>query len=264
MSHTLELLETIEHGTVAGYRAGCHGSAISCGGAVSCQTVFIRYQADWGFRKRVDAGESPSDIVLGELAELDAVRARDKAANRKAKAKGARTNEARLAKRARQSKPKVSRTPVHERLAREIADLSAQRVPVREIAERLQVSMTTVTRARRTLGVSTSARELVDRDEVVRLYGERYSDTAIGAMLGASNSAIGHIRRQLGLEKLRSPRPAPDSAQGRRERVVRDLHALGKTDAEIGAAIGISQTAAYHARERIGLPKNPKIRKGQS
>lgn len=260
MSHTLELLAEIDHGTVAGYRAGCHGSAVSCGGAVSCQTVFIRYQADWGFRKRIDAGEDAIGIFAAELADAENVKARDNAANRKAKAKGARTNEARLAKRARQSKPKASRTPVHERLAREIADLSAQRVPVREIAERLQVSMTTVTRARRTLGVSTSARELVDRDEVVRLYGERYSDTAIGAMLGASNSAIGHIRRQLGLEKLRSPRPAPDSAQGRRERVVRDLHALGKTDAEIGAAIGISQTAAYHARERIGLPKNPRIK----
>lgn len=61
-----DLLEDgFPHSTVQGYKAGCRGR--SCIGVVengiSCADAFARYQGDYGFRKKVDAGMSPKEIV---------------------------------------------------------------------------------------------------------------------------------------------------------------------------------------------------------
>jgi hypothetical protein len=66
-----DLLEDgFPHSTPQGYKAGCQGR--SCPGAVdngiSCADSFARYQGDYGFRKKVDAGMSPKEIVAAERA----------------------------------------------------------------------------------------------------------------------------------------------------------------------------------------------------
>lgn len=56
------------HSTKEGYRAGCRGRA--CPGVaengISCAEAYSRYQGDYGFKKRVDAGMSASEIVAEE------------------------------------------------------------------------------------------------------------------------------------------------------------------------------------------------------
>lgn len=64
-----DLLEDgFPHSTPEGYKAGCRGR--SCIGVVengiSCADAFARYQGDYGFRKKVDAGMSPTEIVAEE------------------------------------------------------------------------------------------------------------------------------------------------------------------------------------------------------
>lgn len=70
-----DLLEDgFPHSTPEGYRSGCQGHA--CPGiadnGISCADSFARYQGDYGFRKKVDAGMSPKEIVAAERAAQSA------------------------------------------------------------------------------------------------------------------------------------------------------------------------------------------------
>jgi hypothetical protein len=62
------------HGTPAGFDAGCRSAA--CSGAylsgITCRDAKRRYVGDWTFRRRVDAGMTPRDIVQLEAAEAEA------------------------------------------------------------------------------------------------------------------------------------------------------------------------------------------------
>ncbi|MCU1418701.1 MAG: hypothetical protein JWP32_2875 [Schumannella sp.] len=63
------------HSTKEGYDAGCRGSG--CPGALdhgfSCAQAFQRFNGDYGYRKKVEAGMSPSEIVAAEGAHAPAV-----------------------------------------------------------------------------------------------------------------------------------------------------------------------------------------------
>ena len=63
------------HSTVQGYQDGCRGR--SCPGkqanGISCAGVFVRYQGDFRWRRRLDAGETPAQIIAAEAAEAAAV-----------------------------------------------------------------------------------------------------------------------------------------------------------------------------------------------
>lgn len=264
MSHTLDLLSTVEHGTVAGYWSGCHGSTISCGAVVSCADVYIRYQGDWGFRKRVDAGESPVDIIAAELAELDAVRARDKAANRKVKADGARIAEERTQKQRRMSaKPRPQVPTLAEKISEDVRRLIGEGKTGKETAAILGVSVFAVSRARRAMDLKTS-RQSIDRAEVARLNGEGWSDTRIAQHLGVTNGAISNIRRnELHLPKIPTSH-APkvtESARAARARRITELHAEGMHDGEIADALDLNRSTVYQARIRLGLPLNRQSRR---
>lgn len=54
------------HGTPNGYNLGCHGS--HCPSAIPCRDVHTRYRGDWAFRKQVDAGMTPAQIIEQEHA----------------------------------------------------------------------------------------------------------------------------------------------------------------------------------------------------
>ncbi len=60
------------HSTKEGYKAGCRGRA--CPGiednGISCADAYARYQGDYGFRKKVDAGMTPSEIMAAEAAPV--------------------------------------------------------------------------------------------------------------------------------------------------------------------------------------------------
>ncbi|SDT09335.1 helix-turn-helix domain-containing protein [Microbacterium paraoxydans] len=101
-----------------------------------------------GFRKRVDAGENPADIVAEETAELEAIRERDKAANRKAKAAAARAEKERDERKARAAEPNLT-----ERIGDDVRRLISEGKTVREIAAELKVAIASVTRTREALGI---------------------------------------------------------------------------------------------------------------
>lgn len=62
------------HGSPAGFDAGCRAAA--CSGAylsgITCRDAKRRYVGDWTFRRRVDAGMTPRDIMQLEAAEVEA------------------------------------------------------------------------------------------------------------------------------------------------------------------------------------------------
>jgi len=64
------LSDNIQHGTVAGYRAGCTTNHCPASGGISCATMFVRYNGDYGFRRLVDAGATAAELI-----ELDRTRA---------------------------------------------------------------------------------------------------------------------------------------------------------------------------------------------
>lgn len=253
MSHTLDVLSTAQHGTVDGFRAGCHGSTVSCGAIVSCTDAFTRYQGDWGFRKRVDAGEHPADIVTAELAALEQIRAEDRAANRRAKAERARAASEAVAKKRRMAEPRLI-----DKITEQVRRLVAEGKTVREMAAELGVSDMTVTRARQALGIRFTPSK-VDHAEVARLHADGLTDTAIARRLGVSNTTISTIRRtKLNLTPIpvQAARMTEQSPRADRIARLRALHAEGMTDNEMAEALGVSRSAVHQARTRQGLALN--------
>lgn len=59
--------DDVQHGTKEGRAAGCRGSSCpSAAVGLSCSTAHRRYAGDWAFRKLVDRGLSPAEIVAAE------------------------------------------------------------------------------------------------------------------------------------------------------------------------------------------------------
>lgn len=219
MSHTLELLSAIKHGTVEGYRNGCHGSRTSCGAAASCAEVYMRYQGDWGFRKLIDAGEDAATIIASEAAEADAVRQRDRLAARAAKKADAEKHKHREQKvRSQKTGPRPPRPP---------------------------------------RPAPAPAKGLVIRDDVARLHAEGWTDVAIAAELQVSAHLVGQVRRALGLPRVRKTSlEITPSARTLRAEKVRTLHAEGLTDRQLGDVLGVTTAAACQIRRRLGLDVN--------
>lgn len=55
------------HGSPQGFRDGCTGSA--CPSVMPCNRVYVRYQGDFAFRRRMDSGLSLAEITAMEDAE---------------------------------------------------------------------------------------------------------------------------------------------------------------------------------------------------
>lgn len=267
MSHTLELL-TMQHGTVAGYRAGCRTSA-ACQSDPSCLVVHTRYVGDYGFSKRVDAGEIPAVIFAEEAAQRDAVRARDTAADRAAR--GAAAKEQRDRERARIQAAKPRRETIAEKHGADIIRLAAEGLSDRVIAERLGIRLSTIGTARRRLGAVKPPRVarprevqppryLQRRERVRALHGEGKTDQQIADELGSSRTAIAATRRKLGLpvnaaERRRTERIRRQPRIDHTADVVR-LHTEGMTERQIAKDIGCSQTTVNRIRRGLGLPVN--------
>lgn len=55
---------TYPHGTIEGFQGGCNTA--HCPAEVSCLTVHTRYVGDWAFRRQINAGMTPAEIVAAE------------------------------------------------------------------------------------------------------------------------------------------------------------------------------------------------------
>ncbi|WP_454113574.1 hypothetical protein [Microbacterium maritypicum] len=55
---------TYPHGTVEGFQEGCNTA--HCPADVSCKTVFTRFNGDYAFRRQINAGMTPAEIVAAE------------------------------------------------------------------------------------------------------------------------------------------------------------------------------------------------------
>lgn len=55
---------TYPHGTIEGFQDGCNTA--HCPAGVSCRTVHTRYVGDYAFRRQINAGMTPAEIVAAE------------------------------------------------------------------------------------------------------------------------------------------------------------------------------------------------------
>lgn len=268
MKRTIDLYAPdFPHGTVEGYRAGCHGSV--CGGVVACRDVYTRYQGDWGFKKLIDAGESAAEIIAREDVEREAVRQRDREA---ARAERRRELAARKPPRPRKvGRPRAPRTPRETALdthGAQIEMLHAEGLNDAEIAARVGLNRATVGKIRRARGLDAitrvrtpkargTHRPRVDRRaDVARLHAQGLTDEAVAAELGIAPTYAGTLRRGQGLPANRIPRPPRTRRyQPRYDRRpdVAAAHADGLTDRQIGERLGISHSEVGRLRRDLGL-----------
>ena len=143
---------TYPHSTVEGFQGGCNTA--HCPGEVSCRTVHTRYVGDWAFRRQVNAGISPAEIVAAEQRQAQEAAAAALAAK---KAKGARQSaETRQAARerhnaARRAKRAANLIAQKALIPRDtLAALLNEGLTDRQIGERLGLTRRQVTGARNT------------------------------------------------------------------------------------------------------------------
>lgn len=274
MSSTLEILASDLHGTVAGYRAGCKGSM--CAAAVPCRDVYRRYVGDFAFARRVDAGESPAAIIAEEEAEVEAVRARDKAAVRAERVAAARATRppkpSRAAGAPRAPRAAPSRRPrAVEQHGADIARLHAGGLLDTEIASLLGIDRWTVGRLRRELGLEANRAARPERpassggraERVARLralHDAGFTDQQIADELDTTSSAVAQTRRRLGLRVNRvhverAPRAPRAARADYRPRIV-ELHGEGLTDRQIAERLELSLARTATLRRELSLPAN--------
>ena len=275
MSTTLTLLESDVHGTVAGYRAGCKGSA--CAGTVACRDVYRRYVGDFAFARRVDAGESPAAIIAEEEAEAEAVRARDKAAARAERAASMRA--ARPPKPRRPPgaprvvrAPRTSRVTAAEQHSAEVARLHAEGLMDVEIARQLGIARSTVGRLRRALGLETHRPVREDQPKsggaraarLRELHAAGLTDQEIADQLGSTRTAVYQARTRAGLPinrvQLTPRKPRERSQRHDHTPAVAQLVTEGLTDSEIADRLTLSPSHVGTLRRRAGLPVNRSAR----
>jgi len=158
----LDMLEDgFPHGTVDGYTAGCRTN--HCPAPIRCAVFKRRYDSDYGFRKRVDAG-----WTVAELAAEDARKAAEAVeAARVERANAARARQAEAARLKRRNTPKrdprAGISPKRWTLSEEqkLRELHAEGLLDRQIGERLGRHMSVVCDKRLALGLPKNRRRKV-------------------------------------------------------------------------------------------------------
>lgn len=122
-----------------------------------------------------------------------------------------------------------------------------------EIARRLGVSPSAVTRALSRAGVSPTRARRIDHDRVREMHAAGARDATIAAALGVSLSAVCKARQRSGLPVYRQP--AVD------HEAVCSLHARGLSDRSIASALGVSESVVLRVRRRLDLPAHERGRR---
>jgi len=191
------------HGTVQGFNEGCRGS--QCPAPVECRTVHMRYSGDYGFRKRIDAGMSVSEIVEIEAAAV-AEGAALVAAARRAEREAERVAKPRAKRAAR--KPHMERITAEQREQRRVERYERKRVERAVLTAERRAARETVVAAR--LSARAIEREAA-RTERAAERAERATLTA--AQRAQDRAAKTEERRIAVAEKLaarallRTPKP---------------------------------------------------------
>lgn len=215
MSAFDQLDDSFPHGSVEGYRAGCRGRI--CPAEMSCADVYLRYCGDYGFRRRIDAGETAAAIFESERAAREGAAARDRAAQR---AEVERRREAKEKREKRAGRPRDPR--VAEKHA-EVARLHELGMNDPQIAEALGMSRPWVGKVRQELALpslrsqgprSGPAQPVEQRvAEIANLHAEGLTDPEIADSLGLSRIYVANLRRSAKLRANRVKRqPAPKFA----------------------------------------------------
>lgn len=183
---------TFPHGTPDGFREGCAGSA--CPAPVPCRAVHMRYNGDYGFRKRIDAGEPAVDIIEAEKATAAAVKRAEAAAERAARLRVKKVK-----------KPKPATSPRVWFPYGELRAMHAAGLTDTDMMSRLGKSRQSVGDARRKLGLpANTPRPVLIADQYPVLHAEGLTDQQIAVRLGAHPQYINKVRRDHGLK----PNPA--------------------------------------------------------
>lgn len=269
MSHTLDLLtDSDTHGTPDGYRAGCKTN--HCPSPVPCHTVYLRYVGDWGFARRVDAGESAVDIIAAEVADAAARAERDRVAERAEKRRLHAEHVAREARKTERKprKPRPVKEPrptIADTHGAEIRRMHGEGANDSRIAGALGLSINTVRYVRAVVfglpaaAVSIGGIPASRFDELTALHGEGLNDLQISVRMNVDRGAVWRVRKKLGLPLIPAPKGThTPPAESSHLAAVRAAHAEGLTDAEIGARVGISKAWANALRRRLGLQANTK------
>lgn len=143
---------TYPHGTIEGFQDGCNTA--HCPAEVSCRTVHTRYAGDWTFRRHINAGMTPAEIVAIE--QKQAQEAADADLRAKKTERDQRSTEARDAARerhnvARRAKRAANLIPEKALIPRDkLAELLGEGLTDRQIGERLGFTRRQVAGARNT------------------------------------------------------------------------------------------------------------------
>lgn len=178
------------HGTVDGFTLGCRGSR--CPSPVACVDVQRLYAGDWAFRRQINAGMTPAEIVAAEVPEVP-VRAPKVAPAPKTPTR-------------KRKPPQRPRGSVHTDKVRE---LHTQGMLDKEIAAQLGIGRRTVANIRDSLGLAPH--HGVDADQVLRLHTDGLTDRQIADRINQTRvrkinrRTIWGVRKRLGL----NPNPAP-------------------------------------------------------
>ncbi len=237
MSSTILHDPTFPHGAPDGYQQGCHGS--QCPAPVACRDVQTRYRGDYGFRRRIDAGETAESIVADETARAEQTKRAEVAAARAA----------RLA--VRKSRVKPNQPPKQRTWFPydTLRTLHAEGLTDTEIMARMGKSRQSVGDARRNLGLpANTKRSSRITEQYPALHAEGLTDQQIADRLGAHPQYIHRVRRDLGLKPNPVPRPTKAPA-------ILALSATGATPDEIAAQLGL--TAKYVERTVNLASKTP-------
>lgn len=198
MSSRIILDDTFPHGSPGGYQAGCHGAR--CPAVMSCRDVHVRYRGDWNFRKLVDAGLTPTEIIAQEAQK----RAEDARKARQAPPGGVKRPDGRTAANGRQAGILLKADADAFRAAH------AEGLTDTKIGERLNLTRQQVRDARRTLQLlinpdihSSQKRAQKKYQEryrnVTALHSEGFTDKEISERLNISCNNARYLRCKLNL-----------------------------------------------------------------
>lgn len=184
---------THPHGTPEGFANGCRGS--HCPAPMACRDVHARYQGDYGFRKKLDAGMTPAEILESER-PAPKVTARA-------------TRSPAPVKTAKKPEPKGRPKSKHRERVRE---LHAEELLDCEIAEKIGLSRRQVASIR--LDLELPAHRNIDPEIVRTHHAAGMNDAQIAAAINATRKrkttrgSVFGIRKRLGL----SANPTPATA----------------------------------------------------
>lgn len=184
-----------------GYILGCHGS--HCPADVACRDVHLRYSGDFAFRRLIDAGHTPADIIKAEQEALQ--QAQD------ARKHATRVHVPKVPRKTRTQAPAGQHASSYTTAIRRH---HAQGMLDHEISAATGLGRRQVTTIRNAIGLTPN--RTINNETVRRLHADGYTDTQIAQHINhirkrtVNRRAVAAVRLRLGL----TPNPAPVNTTG--------------------------------------------------